>query len=132
MRFIRLLSFIALSGLALVGTGSQTDSYDQYDVEQWRPLVEEIFPADEVDDVLSVMACESLGNPNTRYLEEWGDFSLGLMQINEGWLFGWGQPEWAILSHNDQPVDLTDPATNLQAAKFVRYYEDSSGHSPWS
>ena len=55
-----------------MGTGSQIDSYDQYDVEQWRPLVEEIFPADEVDDVLSVMACESLGNPNTRYLEEWG------------------------------------------------------------
>lgn len=132
MRFIRLLSFIALSGLALVAAGSRIDSYDHYGVEQWRPLVEEFFPADEVDDVLSVMACESLGNPNTRYLEEWGDYSLGLMQINEGWLFGWGQPEWAILSHNDQPVDLTDPATNLQAAKFVRYYEDFSGHPPWS
>ena len=132
MRSIRLLSFIALSGLALVGTGSQTDSYDHYGVEQWRPLVEEIFPADEVNDVLSVMACESLGNPHARYLEEWGDYSLGLMQINEGWLTGWSMPEWAILSHNDQPVDLTDPATNLQAAKFIRYYEDSSGHSPWS
>lgn len=132
MRSIRLLSFIALSGLALVGTGSQTDSYDHYGVEQWRGLVEEIFPADDVDDVLSVMACESLGNPNARYLEEWGDYSLGLMQINEGWLTGWSRPEWAILSHNDQPVDLTDPATNLQAAKFIRYYEDSSGHPPWS
>lgn len=132
MRPIRLLSFIALSGLALVAAESRIDSYDHHGVEQWRPLVEEFFPADEVDDVLSVMACESHGNPNTRYLEEWGDYSLGLMQINEGWLTGWSRPEWAILSHNDQPVDLTDPVTNLQAAKFVRYYEDSSGHSPWS
>ncbi len=132
MRTIRLLSFIVLSGLALVAAGSRIDSYDHFGVEQWRPLVEEIFPADEVDDVLSVMGCESHGNPNTRFLEEWGDYSLGLMQINEGWLTGWSRPEWSILSHNGQPVDLTDPATNLQAAKFVRHYEDVNGHPPWS
>ena len=132
MRPLLLLSFIALSGLALVAAESRTDSYDHIDVEEWRPLVEEFFPADEVEDVLSVMRCESLGNPDARFLEEWGDYSLGLMQINEGWLFGWGRPEWAILSHNDQPVDLLDPATNLQAAKFIRHYEDTNGHPPWS
>lgn len=132
MRPIRLLSFVALSALVLVAAGSRIDSYDNFDVEQWRPLVEEFFPADEVDDVLSVMACESHGNPNTRYMEEWGVESVGLMQINEGWLTGWSRPEWAILSHNGQPVDLTDPATNLQAAKFVRYFEDATGLDPWS
>ncbi len=132
MRTIRLLSFIALFGLALVAPGGSTDSFDHFGVEQWRPLVEEIFPADEVDDVLSVMACESHGNPNTRYMEEWGVESVGLMQINEGWLTGWSQPEWSILSHNGQPVDLTDPATNLQAAKFVRYFEEETDLRPWS
>ena len=132
MRPLRLLGFLVLSGIALVAAGGRIDSYDHIAVEQWRPLVEEFFPIDEVDDVLSVMACESNGNPNTRYMEEWGVESVGLMQINEGWLTGWSRPEWAILSHNDQPVDLTDPATNLQAAKFIRFFEDTTGLRPWS
>ncbi len=33
-------------------------------VEQWRPLVASIFPAEMVDAALRVMACESGGNPN--------------------------------------------------------------------
>lgn len=156
MRPIRLLCLLALSGFALVATGGRIDSLDtpqvellypptpfngvieepdsplSPEVEQWRPLVAEIFPADEVDDVLSVMACESRGNPNTRYLEEWGVDSVGLMQINGGWLTGWSRPEWAIRSHNGQPVDLTDPGENLRAAKFIRYFEDATEQKPWS
>ncbi len=132
MRPFRLLGFLALFAMTLVVTGGRIDSFDVHDVEQWRPLVAEIFPADEVDDVLTVMACESEGNPGTRYMEEWGVESVGLMQINEGWLTGWSRPEWSILSHNGQPVDLTDPATNLQAAKFIRFFEDSTDQEPWS
>lgn len=33
-------------------------------VERWRSLVAKYFPADMVDDALSVMACESFGDPN--------------------------------------------------------------------
>lgn len=132
MRPIRLLSILALSATVLVASSDRIDSFDTYGVERWRPLVAEIFPADEVDEVLSVMTCESHGNPNTRYMEEWGVESVGLMQINEGWLTGWSRPEWSILSHNGQPVNLTDPATNLQAAKFVRFFEDTTGLEPWS
>lgn len=132
MPLLRLLGFVVLAGFALVASGGRIDSFDAHNAEQWRPLVAEIFPADEVDDVLSVMACESRGNPNTRYMEEWGVESVGLMQINEGWLTGWSRPEWSIRSHNGEPVDLTDPATNLQAAKFVRYFEDTTGLEPWS
>ena len=132
MRPLRLLGFLVLSGIALIAAGGRIDSYDHIDVEQWRPLVEEFFPADEVDDVLSVMTCESHGDPNTRYMEEWGVESVGLMQINEGWLTGWSRPEWSILSHNGQPVDLTDPATNLQAAKFIRFFEEETDQEPWS
>ena len=128
----RLLGFLILSGFALVASGSRIDSFDTHNAEQWRPLVAEIFAADEVDDVLSVMACESGGNPNTRYVEEWGVESVGLMQINEGWLTGWSRPEWSIRSHNGEPVDLTDPATNLQAAKFIRFFEDVTDQNPWS
>ncbi len=132
MRPLRLFGFMALFALISIAAEDRIDSSDVHDVEQWRPLVAEIFPADEVDDVLSVMTCESHGNPNARYMEEWGLESVGLMQINEGWLTGWSRPEWSILSHNGQPVDLTDPATNLQAAKFVRFFEDTTGLDPWS
>jgi soluble lytic murein transglycosylase-like protein len=33
-------------------------------VEQWRPLVASIFPAESVDAALRVIACESGGNAN--------------------------------------------------------------------
>ncbi|WP_420431671.1 hypothetical protein [Candidatus Poriferisocius sp.] len=132
MRSLLLLGFVALSAMALSSPGNGVDGFDHFGVEQWRPLVAEYFPPDEVDDVLSVMGCESHGNPNTHFMEEWGQYSIGLMQINEGWLTGWSRPEWSILSHNGQPVDLADPATNMQAAKFVRYYEDTTGLDPWS
>ena len=132
MRQLRLLCFIILLGFVLSITMGRIDGFDGHDVEQWRPLVADIFPADEVDDVLSVMACESGGNPNLRYLEKWGMDSVGLMQVNEGWLTGWSQPEWSIRSHNGRDVDLTDPATNLQATKFIRFFEDETGQRPWS
>ena len=112
--------------------GAASDDAIRIQVEQWRPLVVQIFPEEEVEDVLSVMACESRGVAQARFTEEWGVDSVGLMQINEGWLTGWSRPEWSILSHNGSDVDLTDPATNLQAAKFVRFYEDAMGHEPWS
>jgi hypothetical protein len=33
-------------------------------VEQWRPLVEEYFPAADVEWALAIIRCESGGNPN--------------------------------------------------------------------
>lgn len=35
-------------------------------VERWRPLVAQYFPAGRVDAALTVMTCESKGNPNAR------------------------------------------------------------------
>ena len=134
-----------LIGMGPVGTSAQsgpetqTKGLDLFptrehrpEVERWRPLVSEIFPIWEVEDVLGVMGCESRGNPDVHFMEEWGQYSIGLMQINEGWLTGWGESEWALVSHNEDPVDLTDPATNLQAASFVRHFEDTTGKRPWS
>lgn len=155
MRPNRLLSLIALCCVAYVITMGRLDSLDtgpsapppsspaaatgsvseetiRTQVERWRPLVVAIFPEEAVEDVLSVMACESQGVASARFTEEWGVDSVGLMQINKGWLTGWGRPEWSILSHNGSHVDLTDPAANLQAAKFIRFYEDAMGHDPWS
>ncbi len=101
-------------------------------MERWRALVEETFPAGEVNDVLAVIQCESYGDPSQRNMEEWGQESIGLMQINEGWLTGWDVEKWRFPGHNGQPVDLHDPATNLRAAKFIRYYEDVTEQEAWS
>lgn len=38
-------------------------TYGVRDVEEWRPLVEQYFPPELVEDALSVMECESQGNP---------------------------------------------------------------------
>jgi len=42
-----------------------TGSYDTSGVEQWRSLVDEYFPDENVDAALSVMRKESGGNPNS-------------------------------------------------------------------
>ena len=88
-------------------------------VARWEPLVSSIWPADQVANVMAVIECESYGDPATAYREEWGQDSVGLMQVNEGWLTGWGQPELAVKSHDGAPVDLSDPAANLQAALWI-------------
>lgn len=76
-------------------------------VEQWRPLVASIFPAWAVDTVLSVMWCESRGDPNATGAAG----ERGLMQIH---------PRW----HYDATYD---PEGNLRAA-----YRISSGGTDWS
>ena len=100
----------------------------------WKPLVEKLLPEFDTYWVLHLIQCESRGDPDTRYLESWGQYSIGLMQVNEGWLGGWSEPEWRLVNHADpsQPVDLTDPGSNLQAVKWIRHYEDTRGLEPWS
>jgi hypothetical protein len=76
-------------------------------VDQWRPLVESIFPAFAVETAMRIMQCESSGNPNA--VGAAGE--LGLFQI---------MPRW----HYDA---TTDPTGNVLAA-----YRISSGGSDWS
>jgi len=65
-------------------------------VEQWRGLVESIFPAFAVDTVLRIMACESNGNQDATGAAG----EMGLMQIH---------PRW-------HPDATYDPTGNLLAA----------------
>lgn len=119
-----------LGALSYMSASSQ--SIYPAEVERWRALVLEVFPEDEVHDVLSVMECESYGDPSVRYMEEWGQESVGLLQINEGWLTGWGDEEWAVRGHDGQSVNLEDPSTNLRAAAFIRHYERVNEKDDWS
>ena len=68
----------------------------QVGVEQWRALVESIFPAHAVETVLRIMACESGGNPNATGAQG----EMGLLQVH---------PRW----HRDASYD---PEANLRAA----------------
>ena len=84
-------------------------------VEQWRELVASIWPANQVDNVLAVMECESGGNPEAHNTA--GEDSRGLMQIN-------------VYAHPDMAgLNLYDPETNLRSALQIW---QSSGWGPWS
>lgn len=72
-------------------------------VEQWRNLVAAYFPAEHVDRMLRIMACESGGNPNA-YNGSTG--VAGLFQIHPLW-----QKPW--------PGDYYDPWTNVAVAYQV-------------
>ncbi len=127
-----LVGLFAVTLSALTAMGASSQSIFAPEVERWRSLTEQVFPADEVNDVLAVIQCESFGDPTSRNMEEWGQESVGLLQINEGWLTGWQDPDWAFPGHDGQPVDLEDPATNLRAAKFIRYFEVVTEQDAWA
>lgn len=48
-----------ITGAPISGTASER-------VEQWRPLVQQHFPTNSVEEALRVMECESSGNPTAR------------------------------------------------------------------
>lgn len=81
-------------------------------VEQWRPLVAKYFPANQVDNALKIMACESKGNPNS--VSRTNDH--GLMQIHNG-LAAYGQ-------------QIYNPEFNIRLA-YTNYYA-RRGWQPWS
>lgn len=76
--------------------------------EQWRSLVAAYFPAESVDAVLSIMGCESHGNPLAT-----NGVHQGLMQENVGYhqakadlLFGPGR-------------SLYEPEVNIAVAAYI-------------
>lgn len=82
-------------------------------VEQWRELVAYFWPAEHVDRMLRIMACESGGDPNVP--NEQGSGALGLFQIMPFW-----QNEW--------PGDYTDPWTNAAVAYQIWL---TQGYAAW-
>jgi hypothetical protein len=92
-------------------------------VEQWRSLVSTYFADPMVDAALSVIACESVGDPNA-YNPYSG--ASGLFQFLPG--------TWAVASSKAgfagvSPFDAE--ANTASAAWLTRYYE-SRGKDPWT
>ncbi len=81
-------------------------------VEKWRPLLEKYFPANQVDNALRIIECESKGNPNA--ISRTNDH--GLMQIHNGLqIYG---------------TRIYDPEFNIQIA-YNNYYT-KRGWKPWT
>lgn len=92
-------------------------------VERWRPLVAEHFLPEHVDDALSVMACESEGNPDAQHP---GSHASGLYQAMPQWYTGRGWFEPSPFG----PFDPFDPAENVRFAAWL-FYDTGADWGPW-
>ncbi len=90
-------------------------------VEQWRPLVETYFPADQVATAMRVMNCETGGTGNPDSYNE-GSHASGLFQhLPKYWAersvkAGWGGS------------DIMDPVANVAVAAWLQRYGGGWGH----
>ena len=92
-------------------------------VEEWRPLVAQYFPAELIDDALKVMKCESKGDP-VAYNSRSG--ASGLFQfIPNTWNWASSNAGWARAS----PFD---PEANIASAAWLTQWSMSRGNSPWA
>ncbi len=79
-------------------------------VEQWRPLVEQYFPAERVQEAMRVMACESGGNPNAKNPTS---TATGLFQFLTG---TWA---WSSVSAGWSGYSRLDPEANIAVAAWL-------------
>lgn len=91
-------------------------------VERWRPLVATYFPEALLDEALSVMECESKGDPDA---ENPSSSASGLYQfIASTWT-------WASTNAGFAGVSVFDPEANIATAAFLVEYSIGRGLAPW-
>lgn len=92
------------------------------DVERWRPLVATYFSADLLDEALSVMQCESKGDPDA---SNPNSTASGLYQfIASTW-------NWASANAGFTGVSVFDPEANIATAAFLAEYSIDRGLPAW-
>ena len=115
---IRWLVLVVWGGFALIPQLPATDYVQGFEgqhaeVAQWRPLVAEYFPAEEVGTALCIMYGESRGNPNAAS----GTGAEGLMQVLQYW---------------KGPAGVTDHFDVNQNMHAARYVWDIQGWRAWN
>ena len=104
------------------GTESPTERTEEDAVERWRPLVEEYFAPELVDQALAIIACESEGDPSARNPRS---SATGLFQfISRTWANASEAAGFAGSS-------ALDPKANVAAAAWLVDYSLESGQSAW-
>jgi hypothetical protein len=94
------------------------------DVEEWRPLTEQYFPAELVEDALWVIECESRGDPTARNP---ASGAAGLFQfISSTWRWASSEAGWA-------GADVYDPEANIAVAAWLVQQSIDTNHpgGPW-
>lgn len=92
------------------------------DVERWRPLVATYFPGALLDEALSVMECESKGDPDA---QNPSSTASGLYQfIASTW-------NWASANAGFTGVSVFDPEANIATAAFLVEYSVDRGLPAW-
>lgn len=93
--------------------------WDGRGTEQWRPLVERYFPQERREEAMSVMWCESRGNPQAKHPTSG---ATGLFQFLET---TW---EWVSVEAGVGGVDRTNPEANVRAAAWLVAYSERTNH----
>ena len=88
-------------------------------VEQWRPLVEQYFPPERVAEAMSVMWCESRGNPDAKNPTS---SATGLFQFLSG---TWA---WASVEAGWSGYSRLDPEANIASAAWLVDYSIRTNH----
>lgn len=89
------------------------------DVEEWRPLVERYFPPERVEEALSVMECESQGNPLAQHP---GSLATGLFQfIPNTWDWASGRAGWGGHSAFEPEANIASAAWLVEATITVAH-----------
>jgi hypothetical protein len=109
---------------AVVGVGVEPLGEAAVDpIERWRRLVERYFPAERVAEALSIIACESNGDPaitNPR------SGAAGLFQFISG---TW---EYSSEQAGFDGASALDPEANVAAAAWLVEYSLDAGDSAWA
>jgi len=98
------------------------DGADVDPVARWRPLVEEYFPRELVDQALEIIECESNGDPVARNPRS---SATGLFQfLSRTW-------ENASGPAGFEGASPLDPEANVAAAAWLVDYSLDTGHAAW-
>lgn len=92
-------------------------------VERWRPLVERYFAPERIDEALSIIDCESNGDPDARNPRS---SASGLFQfLDRTWLHSSEQAGF----QGESPFS---PEANIAAAAWLVDHSLGAGDSPWA
>ena len=101
---------------------ASTEPVEEDAVERWRPLVEEHFAPDLVDQALAIIACESDGDPSA---QNPSSSATGLFQFISR--------TWATASEaaGFEGSSALDPEANVAAAAWLVDVSLDAGQSAW-